>query len=180
MELLWPAVKSWLSMKEFGVRITEIIGYDAKRTVNHAVASTCRIRTIAVVNSAAIVSVHDCRYRCHVGCGALHEESSSTRKCGLKLGDKKKPVTLQVIARQTLGRHSSVTVVRAGDKALILGVTENQISLLTEMNEVDLVGINDYLEPQGTGASLANGSPLPSPTRTGLLEQIRERTVRKV
>jgi flagellar protein FliO/FliZ len=39
---------------------------------------------------------------------------------------------LSVLNRQQLGRNSSVTVVRVADRALILGVTETQVSLLGE------------------------------------------------
>ncbi|HEX8346233.1 MAG TPA: flagellar biosynthetic protein FliO [Actinoplanes sp.] len=40
--------------------------------------------------------------------------------------------TLAVLNRQQLSRGSSVAVVRVADRALILGVTDNQVSLLGE------------------------------------------------
>src|ERR1700690_3789844 len=39
---------------------------------------------------------------------------------------------LQVLARQTVGKNASVTLVRAGDRALLLGVTESSVSLLSD------------------------------------------------
>ena len=96
-----------------------------------------------------------------------------------KFGGSAKRSMLQVLARQGVGRHASVTVVRAGDKALVLGVTEQNISLLAELNDVDLAQVQDLLEPQGTGASAGAGTAASGSARTGLLSQIRERTVRR-
>ena len=45
---------------------------------------------------------------------------------------------LSVIARQQLSRNSSVAIVRVTDRALVLGVTDGQVTLLTE---TDLVGL---------------------------------------
>ncbi|MDP9417610.1 MAG: flagellar biosynthetic protein FliO, partial [Actinomycetota bacterium] len=39
---------------------------------------------------------------------------------------------LEVLARQPVGRGSSVAVVRVGDQALVVGVTEQRVSLLGE------------------------------------------------
>lgn len=40
---------------------------------------------------------------------------------------------LEVVSRTTLGKRSSVVVVRNGERGLILGVTDTQVSLLGEM-----------------------------------------------
>nr|BFE89372.1 hypothetical protein GCM10020093_119740 [Planobispora longispora] len=45
---------------------------------------------------------------------------------------------LSVIARQQLSRNSSVAIVRVVDRALVLGVTDGQVTLLTE-TELDAV-----------------------------------------
>jgi flagellar protein FliO/FliZ len=39
---------------------------------------------------------------------------------------------LEVVARQQLGRSAAVTVVRVGERTLVLGVTDNQVSLLAD------------------------------------------------
>jgi flagellar protein FliO/FliZ len=49
-----------------------------------------------------------------------------------------------VLARQQLGRSASVAVVRVVDRALVLGVTEGQISLL---GEADLAALEQATEP---------------------------------
>jgi len=42
------------------------------------------------------------------------------------------PGMTEVVSRQALSRAASVVVVRVGERALVLGVTEQQVSLLTE------------------------------------------------
>lgn len=42
--------------------------------------------------------------------------------------------TLDVLARRQLGRGSSVSVIRVGDRALVVGVTEQAVSLLAEVD----------------------------------------------
>ena len=103
----------------------------------------------------------------------------SNGRSTFKFGTGPKRSLLQVIARQGVGRRATVTVVRAGDKALVLGITDQNISLLAELSDVDLEKVQEVLEPQGTGASLVTANAETSTARTGLLTQLRERTVRK-
>jgi flagellar protein FliO/FliZ len=51
---------------------------------------------------------------------------------------------LAVLARQQLSRGTSVAVVKVGDKALVVGVTENQVTLLSE---IDLAAMTEALAP---------------------------------
>ena len=51
---------------------------------------------------------------------------------------------IEVVARQRMGRTSSVNVVRIGDVVLVVGATEEQVTLLAE---VDLETIDAVLEP---------------------------------
>src|SRR3954469_691018 len=41
---------------------------------------------------------------------------------------------IEVVARQRMGRSSTVNVVRIGDVVLVVGATEEQITLLAEVN----------------------------------------------
>ncbi|GGS86689.1 hypothetical protein GCM10010156_51540 [Planobispora rosea] len=50
---------------------------------------------------------------------------------------------LSVIARQQLSRNSSVAIVRVVDRALVIGVTEGQVTLLTE---TDLAAVEEPRE----------------------------------
>jgi flagellar protein FliO/FliZ len=45
---------------------------------------------------------------------------------------------VEVLARQSLTRASSLTVVRIGERALVLGVTEQQVTLLSEADVASL------------------------------------------
>ncbi|HEX8095927.1 FliO/MopB family protein [Jatrophihabitans sp.] len=68
---------------------------------------------------------------------------------------------MTVLARQQLSRTSSVTVLRVMDRALVLGVTEQGVQLLTE---TDLTAIEDALVTEaGTSRSwtrmISSGDP---------------------
>lgn len=89
------------------------------------------------------------------------------------------PVDVRVLARQGLGRHASLTVVRTGAKTLVLGVTENNVSVLTELEDIDLDQIQQ-LQPESQRTGISEDAQLASGQAwTGLLTQIRERTVRR-
>jgi flagellar protein FliO/FliZ len=123
----------------------------------------------------------------------------------------RKPLTgraqgaLTVLARQQLSRGSSVAVVKVADRALVVGITETQVSLL---GEADLAAVNAALEPaetvsrtpvtlvdtEGTEGIAATGAVEPAPAaRAGAVagsalspatwkqavEALRERTARR-
>ncbi len=99
---------------------------------------------------------------------------------------------LEVVARQQLGRTSSIAVVTVGGRPLLLGVTESGVSLLTELDPATL-SVPDVvalpLEPSGervarkpsavrpTGA-LAGSVLSPATWRTAV-DVLRDRTVRR-
>jgi flagellar protein FliO/FliZ len=100
-----------------------------------------------------------------------------------------------VLSRQNVSRHASVVVVRVADRALVLGVTEQQVTMLTE---TDLVAVSDSapavqrsaidLDHPAAAAAAASAEPRPtgrlagsvlSPhTWTQAITALRERTVR--
>ena len=91
---------------------------------------------------------------------------------------KPKSNPVEVVARHSLGRHSSVAVVRTGDKTLVLGVTETSVSLLTQLDE--LAPVEDQVDIHGTDVDIeAALNAASNPAWTGLLSQVRERTVRR-
>jgi flagellar protein FliO/FliZ len=45
---------------------------------------------------------------------------------------------VRVVARQPLARSASMAVVEVGDRVLVVGVSENGVSLLTEMDPAEL------------------------------------------
>ncbi|MBG0818494.1 flagellar biosynthetic protein FliO [Planomonospora sp. ID82291] len=66
---------------------------------------------------------------------------------------------LTVVARQQLTRNSSVAVVRVTDRALVLGVTDGQVTLLAE---ADLEAVERYGEHSGQRIPVSLPAVLPS------------------
>jgi flagellar protein FliO/FliZ len=95
---------------------------------------------------------------------------------------------LHVLARHQLSRGSSVAVLRVLDRALVLGVTDQQVTLL---GETDLAAVELETQQARRGASRMDGpdgidgpdplapSALSRRTWSQALEQLRDRTVRK-
>ena len=106
---------------------------------------------------------------------------------------------IEVIARQRMGRASTVNVVRIGDVVLVVGATEEQVTLLAE---VDAETVDAALRERRAPVSVGAGDDSPtgeirmlpaarsaSPALAGsvfdrngwgsLVNQLRERTVRK-
>jgi flagellar protein FliO/FliZ len=101
-------------------------------------------------------------------------------------------IEVDVLARQPLAQRSSLAVVQVGDRALVLGVTESRVELLTETSLAALVtasdaevGLTQRARPQGELAhdgpnqgGLA-GSALSPATWAKALDAVREMTVRR-
>jgi flagellar protein FliO/FliZ len=91
---------------------------------------------------------------------------------------------LSVLARQQLSRGSSVAVLRVHDRALVLGVTDQQVTLL---GEADLAAVESAIGPARSGSATVDGpaagalagSALSRRTWSQALEQLRDRTARK-
>jgi flagellar protein FliO/FliZ len=79
---------------------------------------------------------------------------------------------LELVARKPLGRNASIAVVRVGERSLVVGVTEHQVTNLGEIEEAD---IELYEDNTWTVSSGANGST--SAWKT-MLDQMRQRTAR--
>jgi flagellar protein FliO/FliZ len=76
------------------------------------------------------------------------------------MGVGKSERVMAVLARQQLSRTSSVTVLRVMDRALVLGVTEQGVQLITE-TELSAVEEALVVEP-GTGRGWARARSLPA------------------
>ncbi len=96
------------------------------------------------------------------------------RRAGL---GRRSATRVEVLARHGLSRTSSVAVVKVGERALVLGVTEQQITLLTEADPSELVDMSDPgvagTPPPGGGAP-----PIASAWKA-VVETMRDRTVRR-
>jgi flagellar protein FliO/FliZ len=109
---------------------------------------------------------------------------------------------IEVVSRQRLGRTSTVNVVRIADVVLVIGATEEQVTLLAEVDSetVDSVLAERRVptprlaaEPAVAGAAAGAAAPAYARTSSGALagsvfdragwgtfvHSLRERTVRK-
>lgn len=74
---------------------------------------------------------------------------------------------LRILARQPLSRTASVAIVRAADRAFVVGVTDQRVDVLSELDPATLES-DDALAPVVTG-----------PSWSAFMDALRERSVRK-
>ena len=87
--------------------------------------------------------------------------------------------TVEVLARRGLSRNSSVVVVRAGGRNLVLGVSDNNVTLLSEADEAAVeLELAEVIPAPRTGPS--RGAQSSGSAWKALLDHMRERTVRRV
>ena len=79
------------------------------------------------------------------------------------------PRPVELVGRTSLGRSASVALVRMGERCFALGVTEQKVNVLSEV-EIDLT---PPPPPAGTQG------PVVRPSWRELVESLRERTVRR-
>ncbi|MCF6744783.1 flagellar protein flio [Blastococcus sp. KM273128] len=126
--------------------------------------------------------------------GVLWFAARLAKKKGLGQGNG----VIQVVARQRLGRASTVNVVRVADVVLVIGATEEQVTLLAE---VDGEAVDAALaersparpRPAGEASDGTPAVPAARPAPDGVLagsvldrnswgtlvDELRERTVRR-
>ncbi len=95
---------------------------------------------------------------------------------------------VDLLARRALTRNASVAVVRVGGRTLVLGVTDQHVTMLTEAQPeaalaaaaADGVQLDLTEEAQWTALPVVAGASLPagSPWKT-VLDTMRERTLRR-
>jgi flagellar protein FliO/FliZ len=103
---------------------------------------------------------------------------------------------IEVVARQRMGRASSVSVLRVAGRVLVVGSTEEQVTLLAEVEDDELQTALAAAVPapragaDGEGAGPGAGRPVRSSgalagsvldrgTWTSVVQELRERTVRR-
>ena len=92
---------------------------------------------------------------------------------------------IEVVARQRMGRASTVSVVRVADRVLVVGATEEQVTLLAEVDgDVVVEAMAErrlaVAQPTGAGApGVLAGSVFDRNSWTTFVTQLRERTVRR-
>jgi flagellar protein FliO/FliZ len=86
---------------------------------------------------------------------------------------------LRVVARQSLGKSSSVAVVNLGDRNLVIGVTPQKVTLLAEVDASEVEETFDTQESSGIHWTDPSAGSFPGTARTGIVGQLRELTVRR-
>jgi flagellar protein FliO/FliZ len=101
---------------------------------------------------------------------------------------------IEVVARQRMGRASSVSVLRVAGRVLVVGSTDEQVTLLAEMED-DEVATALAAAPRAAATGVEGAAPrptlaVPSSGRlagsvldrgawTSLVQDLRDRTVRR-
>jgi flagellar protein FliO/FliZ len=107
---------------------------------------------------------------------------------------------IEVVARQRMGRANSVSVLRVAGRVLVVGSTEEQVTLLAEVEDDELeasLAAQVRPAPAGTdgqtselpaarrplparsGSGALSGSVLDRGTWTSVVQELRDRTVRR-
>lgn len=109
--------------------------------------------------------------------GLMWAAATMLRRRGIAPGPGRRggrSVQIELLARKPLGRNTAIAVVRVGEHAMVVGITDHAVTKLddTEVNEIDLedAGAN-WTAPQGPGGS--------APAWKAMLDQLRERTLRR-
>lgn len=109
---------------------------------------------------------------------------------GLRLGRSADGPRLDVLDRTSLSRNASIAVVRVGGRALIVGITDQNVTMLTEApelidryesHEIDMqVEAERTVPPAEQDLTVwPDAAPAPKPTRMNFFEALRESTVRR-
>lgn len=98
----------------------------------------------------------------------------AARRYRVGIGGRRTGAPVEVLARAGLGRRSSVSVIRTGRRTLVLGVTDTAVNLLADLGPEELV----ELEPDAE-RTRPPGGDRPLPAWSGIVAQLRERTVRR-
>ena len=107
---------------------------------------------------------------------------------------------IEVVARQRMGRASSVSVLRVAGRVLVIGSTDEQVTLLAEVEDDELeaslaaqvrtgaTGVDGQTSelpvgrravPPRSGSGSLSGSVLDRGTWSTVMQELRERTVRR-
>lgn len=100
---------------------------------------------------------------------------------------------IEVLARQPLGRTSSVNVIRVAGRVMVVGATDGQITLLGEVDNAEVEAQIERVEADAlesgtvrrspvvrtTGAGALAGSVFDRTQWTAFVDALREKTVRR-
>jgi flagellar protein FliO/FliZ len=82
---------------------------------------------------------------------------------------------VDLVARRALGRNAAIAVVRVGERSMVIGITDHQV---TNLGEVDLTD-DDLDMNEGNTWTVPSGANGPASAWKTMLEQMRNRTARR-
>lgn len=97
------------------------------------------------------------------------------KRGGLRLGRSETTPKLDVLDRTQLTRTASVAVVRVGGRGLVVGITDNTVTLLAEAPEL----VDRYEQDEAERTAPRTEHDAPGTTRMNFVEAMREATVRR-
>jgi len=80
---------------------------------------------------------------------------------------------VELVARRPLGRNASIAIVRVGERSLVVGVTDHQVTKLGEV-EIEEIDVNE-----DNTWTVSSGANRPGSAWKTMLDQMRERTTRR-
>lgn len=96
-------------------------------------------------------------------------------RTGFNLGRDASGPRLDVLDRTSLSRSASVAVVRVGGRGLVVGITEQSVTLLAEAPEL----VVRYEQREAERTAPPTEQDAPHPTRMNFFEALRESTTRR-
>ena len=108
--------------------------------------------------------------------GLMALAARALRKRGLGSRGSTPGCRIEVLARQAVGRTSSVQLVRVAGRTLVLGVSEQSVQVLGEADPL-LLEVEQALQP--ALLSLQTGQSPPATGWGPLLEHLKDRTARR-
>jgi flagellar biosynthetic protein FliO len=94
----------------------------------------------------------------------------------LTSGLRSRTTPIEVLARHSVGRRASVTLVRTAGRGLVLGVTDSTVTVLADMPADDLVV--EPPEAPRTASPVGASAPAPSAWKA-ILDAVRDKTARR-
>jgi len=83
---------------------------------------------------------------------------------------------VDLVARRALGRNAAIAVVRVGERSMVVGITDHQV---TNLGDVELLPGDDIDVSEGNTWTVSSGATGSTSAWKTMLEQMRNRTARR-
>jgi flagellar protein FliO/FliZ len=85
---------------------------------------------------------------------------------------------IDVVARRGLSRSAAIAIVRVPGKHLVVGITDNAVNVLGEL-DADAIDLDEDTVQDAPRTALVGGPQVPGTAWKTLLDTMRDRTVRR-